>query len=102
MYGNTFQMKHVRNLTSKGQVTIPKDIREALGIEPGGQVGFEIDEGGEVRLRKPDEEAERARKVADFQRRLKEARELWKPAPTYRDMDPVAYQRMMRGEGPEV
>ena len=95
-------MKHVRNITSKGQVTIPKDIRESLGIEPGGQVGFEIDEGGEVRLSKPDAEAERARKVADFQRRLREARKLWRPSPTYRDMDPVAYQRMMRGEGPEV
>ena len=95
-------MKHVRNITSKGQVTIPKDIRTALGIEPGGKVGFDVDESGEVRLRKPDERAERARKIADFRRRLREARNLWKPARTYRDMDPVAYQRMMRGEGPEV
>ena len=95
-------MKHVRNITSKGQVTIPKDIRDALGLEPGGQVGFELEEGGVVRLRKLDAEAERARKIADFQRRLKEARKLWKPAQAYRDMDPVAYQRMMRGDGPEV
>lgn len=29
-------------LTSKGQVTIPKQIRQVLGIEPGDQVEFEL------------------------------------------------------------
>jgi len=28
-------------VTTKGQVTIPKEIREALGIEPGDEVTFE-------------------------------------------------------------
>lgn len=28
-------------VTTKGQVTIPKEIREALGIEPGDEVAFE-------------------------------------------------------------
>ena len=27
-------------VTSKGQVTIPKGVREKLGIEPGSEVGF--------------------------------------------------------------
>jgi antitoxin PrlF len=94
-------MKHVRNITSKGQVTIPKDIRKVLGIEPGGQVGFEIDEGGEVRLRKPDQEAERARKAADFQQRLREARKYWNPPPDIAKMDGLEYQRWIR-EKPEV
>lgn len=36
-------------VTSKGQVTIPKDVRRRLGIEPGGEVHFEVDDHG-VRL----------------------------------------------------
>ncbi|MYA22914.1 MAG: AbrB/MazE/SpoVT family DNA-binding domain-containing protein [Gemmatimonadetes bacterium] len=29
-------------ITSKGQVTIPKNIREMLGVKPGDQVEFEL------------------------------------------------------------
>ena len=29
-------------MTSKGQVTIPKNIREVLGVKPGDQVKFEL------------------------------------------------------------
>jgi AbrB family looped-hinge helix DNA binding protein len=28
-------------VTSKGQVTIPKEVREKLGVHPGEEVGFE-------------------------------------------------------------
>lgn len=38
-------------ITSKGQVTIPKEIRERLGLLPGTEVEF-IEKGGEVRVRK--------------------------------------------------
>jgi AbrB family looped-hinge helix DNA binding protein len=38
-------------VTTKGQVTIPKEIREALGIEPGDEVEFER-VGSEYRLQK--------------------------------------------------
>lgn len=38
-------------VTSKGQVTIPKKVREQLGIEAGSVVAFELTEGGEVVLR---------------------------------------------------
>jgi AbrB family looped-hinge helix DNA binding protein len=38
-------------ITSKGQVTIPKEIRERFGLLPGTEVEF-IEEGGEVRVRK--------------------------------------------------
>lgn len=33
-------------VTTKGQVTIPKAIREALGIEPGDEIAFEEAETG--------------------------------------------------------
>ena len=39
-------------LTSKGQVTIPKHIRDALGLEPGCAVDFEVDGAGKVAIRK--------------------------------------------------
>lgn len=38
-------------ITSQGQVTIPKAMRERLGLLPGTEVEF-IEEGGEVRVRK--------------------------------------------------
>jgi len=36
-------------VTSKGQVTIPRDVRRRLGIQPGSEVEFEVDRDG-VRL----------------------------------------------------
>jgi antitoxin PrlF len=33
-------------VTQKGQVTIPRDVRRALGIQPGSDVEFEVDERG--------------------------------------------------------
>jgi antitoxin PrlF len=37
-------------VTSKGQVTIPKPIRDRLGIEPGSAVDFELEPDGRVVL----------------------------------------------------
>ena len=34
------------SVTSKGQVTIPKRVRQALGITPGSKVEFDVDGGG--------------------------------------------------------
>lgn len=39
-------------LTSKGQVTIPKKVRDALHLQPGNAVEFAVNESGEVVLRK--------------------------------------------------
>ena len=38
-------------LTSKGQITLPKEVREHLHLGAGDQVDFQIDEHGEVRVR---------------------------------------------------
>ena len=37
-------------ITSKGQVTIPKHIRDALGLRPGSAVDFAVDDQGQVVL----------------------------------------------------
>jgi len=38
-------------VTSKGQITLPKEVRAKLGLEPGEAVEF-IEERGEFRLRR--------------------------------------------------
>ena len=42
-------------LTVKGQVTIPKQIRDALGLVPGCAVDFAVNRDGQVVLQKPNE-----------------------------------------------
>ena len=37
-------------LTAKGQVTIPKQIRDYLHLDTGGKIDFVIDENGDVKL----------------------------------------------------
>jgi AbrB family looped-hinge helix DNA binding protein len=39
-------------VTRKGQVTIPKPVRDRLGIEPGARVDFALDADGQVILTK--------------------------------------------------
>jgi len=38
-------------VTSKGQVTIPKPVRDRLGIKPGSKLDFEVTEDGRAFLR---------------------------------------------------
>lgn len=35
-------------LTSKGQITVPKDVRAALGVQPGDRIAFTIRRDGTV------------------------------------------------------
>lgn len=42
-------MKRKARITSKGQVTVPKAVRQALGITEGDSLLFEV-EGGDVRV----------------------------------------------------
>lgn len=38
-------------VTDKGQVTVPKEIRDRLGIEPGVKLDFQIETDGTLRVR---------------------------------------------------
>jgi len=42
-------------LTTKGQITLPKSIRQALGVTTGGKVAFELREGEVVVTRAESE-----------------------------------------------
>jgi AbrB family looped-hinge helix DNA binding protein len=51
----------VTTVTSKGQVTVPKPVRERLGIVPGSKVVFELSEDGRVFLVKAGAERQPSR-----------------------------------------
>ena len=44
-------MQQTSRITSKGQTTIPREVREKLSLQPGDVVVYELDDD-EVRLRK--------------------------------------------------
>jgi len=57
-------------LTSKGQATIPKHIRDALGLKPGSKLTFDVNDAGELVLRpqiEPPNPFEAARGAARLQ-----------------------------------
>jgi AbrB family looped-hinge helix DNA binding protein len=51
VHANQGRGSAVPKLTSKGQVTIPKWLRDNLGLKAGSQVFFDVDSGGRVVLR---------------------------------------------------
>jgi AbrB family looped-hinge helix DNA binding protein len=53
-------------VTVKGQVTIPKRVREYLGIQPGSGVEFEVGPQGDVLLRKAGKPSKQARSRSRF------------------------------------
>lgn len=84
-------------MTVKGQITVPRDIRDALGLKPGQKVGIELDAAGDAKIVKVDAEAEKAR----WLRRVEEVQRRFKAQDPMPGMDGLAYQRWLR-EGPEV
>lgn len=54
-YSTAHSLQEVRmptaTVTSKGQVTIPRKVREALRLRPGDRIDFVLGEDGEVRVR---------------------------------------------------
>jgi AbrB family looped-hinge helix DNA binding protein len=83
-------------LTQKSQVTVPKDVRQQLGIGPGDRVTFAANDRGEM-VMKAEPKTENS-----FMLSLKEAQA--KLTPEFQadlarfDNDAVAYVRWLRGE----
>ena len=75
-------------LTSKGQVTIPKQIRDALNLVAGCSVDFAVNRDGHVEIHKV--EARRSRKADRFEAARGKADVKW------RTDDLMA---LLRGEG---
>lgn len=55
-------------VTSKGQVTIPKPVRDVLGIEPGSAVVFEMTDDGRIEVRKATGKGTLKRSATRFDR----------------------------------
>ncbi|MBR0560514.1 type II toxin-antitoxin system PrlF family antitoxin [Neokomagataea anthophila] len=53
----TTLLKDESTLTSKGQATIPKAVRQALGVDYGGRIAFIVDDNRRVTIEKVAEEA---------------------------------------------
>lgn len=51
-------------ITTKGQVTIPRDVREKLGLLPHSEVEFVV-EGNAVRIKKVERSESRGKKVVE-------------------------------------
>jgi antitoxin PrlF len=50
----TIEHEAISTVTAKGQTTVPKAVRQALGVEPGGRIAFRVTENG-VTLHRVDE-----------------------------------------------
>lgn len=57
-------------VTSKGQVTIPKDIRDRARIRPGSEVDFSIENGRVVLTRRPSDASQEERRKREFREYL--------------------------------
>jgi antitoxin PrlF len=51
---STQEFEEVSTLTDKGQTTVPKSVRQALGLSPGDKIAFRVGEAG-VSLRRADD-----------------------------------------------
>lgn len=54
-------MSNIRELatvTAKGQITLPKSIRQILGVDVGAKVAFELNESGQMVVSRADTEHE--------------------------------------------
>src|ERR1035437_10181715 len=48
-------LEEFSTITAKGQTTVPKSVRQALGVDAGDQIAFRLDAGG-VTVHRVDEE----------------------------------------------
>ena len=51
-------IREIATMTAKGQITVPKPIRQALGVDAGTKVTSELHEDGQVSVSRADAEHE--------------------------------------------
>ena len=81
-------------VTVKGQVTIPKKVRDALGLKPGDGVAFEVDERGQVVVKRAGEETAENTEPDAFDRFVGSS--------DYKLGSTLAYMKFVRGKDYEI
>ncbi len=59
----------IATLTSKGQITVPKEIRDQLKLEPGSRINFVVDRKGKVTLKPLNYDFESIRGIVKSRRK---------------------------------
>lgn len=96
-------MNYVTNITSKGQITVAKPIRDALGLNPGDPVEIEFDGNGSAIFRKVDEAALAKARKADMLKRIERVQKAFREQDCFpMDMTNDEWFQMMRGPRAEV
>ena len=49
-------IQEIATMTAKGQITLPKTVRQALGVDVGAKVAFELHEDGQIVVSRADAE----------------------------------------------
>jgi antitoxin PrlF len=62
---HTHPIHEIATLTSKGQITLPKMIRQVLGLDVGGKIAFDVREG-EIVLSRVDQHEPRDPAISAF------------------------------------
>lgn len=81
-------------LTVKGQVTIPKRVRDALGLKPGDEVEFDLQDSGDVVVRRAGPDPEVEARPDRFDRAAGSADYKWPST--------AAYMKFIRGDDYEI
>lgn len=87
-------MQMANTLTVKGQVTIPKRVRDALGLKPGDGVDFVLDEQGRAVVQRVGEAPAREPELDGIARARGSA--------TYKWGSTAAYMKFVRGDDYEI
>lgn len=90
------------NMTSKCQVTIPKEIREALGLKAGDRVKFELTDDGLATIVPANRNDEIAARREQIAKGVRDARRIYKEQGIDLGMDPVEYVDWLRGPAAEA
>jgi AbrB family looped-hinge helix DNA binding protein len=84
-------MRYETSMTVKGQITVPKDVRDMLGLKPGQKVRIETDPDGTVRIMKAEPPTR-----DEWLTRLREAQQKFGGKDRFMGMDGLEYQRWIR------
>lgn len=87
-------MEMANALTVKGQVTIPKRVRDSLGLKPGDEVDFVLDGLGQVVLKRVGPEVVTPIKPDALDRARGSAKYKWGST--------AAYMKFIRGDDYEI